>query len=222
MTNFKEIVDALRAAKVIRYDSEIAELLGVNRSFVSNIIKGRSEAPKSALDQLNKIYKKHISAETIHSENLTLSPEGKSKRNKVLGAYSQVPYYDVDFIAGNTMETVDSGAIQPSYYMNVPIFKDCAAFNCYSDSMQPVISKGCIIFCTYVKDWQDVLEYGQIYAISLHDNRRFLKYIMRHPEKTETHFMLRSENLHYDSFDVPKSKIKGVWLVHGWMNKNTQ
>lgn len=159
---------------------------------------------------------------TYSKKDITLSPDGKLKRNKVLADYNQVPYYDVDFIAGNTMETVDSGATQPAYFMNVPIFKDCAAFNCYSDSMEPVIMKGSIIFCTYVEDWQDVLEYGQTYAISLKDNRRFLKYIVRHESKSDTHFMLRSENTHYDSFEVPKAKIKGIWLVHGWMNKRTQ
>lgn len=164
----------------------------------------------------------HQPSQVYQKEKITLSPEGKVKRNKVLSGFNQVPYYDVDFIAGTNLETIDAGAIEPSYYMSVPIFKDCAAFNCYSDSMQPLIQKGNIIFCTHVNDWQDVLEFGQIYAISLHDNRRFLKYIVRHESKSDTHFLLRSENNHYDTFEVPKSKIKGIWLVHGWMNKQTQ
>lgn len=228
-----EHVKTLKSLGVIRFDSDLARDLGYSKGNISSYLKGKLEPSRSFMEKFYKFYNmeplENLSKNALHEpsqvyqkEKITLSPEGKVKRNKVLSGFNQVPYYDVDFIAGTNLETIDAGAIEPSYYMSVPIFKDCAAFNCYSDSMQPLIQKGNIIFCTHVNDWQDVLEFGQIYAISLHDNRRFLKYIVRHESKSDTHFLLRSENNHYDTFEVPKSKIKGIWLVHGWMNKQTQ
>lgn len=75
-----------------------------------------------------------------------------------------VPYYEVDFYAGNSSELLDN-AITPAYYMDIPEFKGCTAFRAYSDSMENLIHSGNILFGKKIDDWRSHLEYGQIYGI---------------------------------------------------------
>ena len=110
--------------------------------------------------------------------------------------------------------------INASYTMDIPEFAGTTSFRSYGDSMEPIIKSGSIVFATKIEDWASHLEYGQIYGIVCQDNRRYLKYI-RKSKKENSHFLLKSENEFYDDFEIPKEKIKNVWLIHGWLNKRT-
>jgi phage repressor protein C with HTH and peptisase S24 domain len=88
--------------------------------------------------------------------------------------------------------------------------------------MEPLIRKGARMFIKQIEDWQSVLEYGQIYVVGLNDGRRFLKYIKKSEEDPRKNFLLVSHNEGYEPFEVPKEKIKSIWMVDGWMNKHTQ
>lgn len=133
-----------------------------------------------------------------------------------------IKFYEADFAASRDIEFFDDEAtITPAYTMDIPEFAGCIAFRTYSDSMAPLIKGGDILFATKVEDWQDGLEYGQIYGITRTDRRRHLKYIRRSASH-QTHFLLRSENADmYDDFELHKDKIKNIWLIHGWINKRT-
>ena len=131
---------------------------------------------------------------------------------------TEIPFYDVDFAAGGGVEFYDDNhIITPDYMMDIPEFAGCSAFRAYSDSMDPLIKSGSILFGTKINDWISHLEYGQIYGIVCTDQRRYLKYIKK--SKKESSFMLKSENKHYDDFEVPKNKVRNLWLIHGWINK---
>ena len=150
-------------------------------------------------------------------KSYTLAPDGRLPKNTK--GSTQVPFYDVDFAAGNDIEMFESDHIQPAYYMDVPEFSGCSAFRAYSDSMEGVIKSGCVLFATKVLNWNEHLEYGQIYGIVCNDGRRYLKYIRRSENKDT--FLLRSENNSYDDFELPVKSIRGIWLIHGWINKRT-
>jgi phage repressor protein C with HTH and peptisase S24 domain len=131
-----------------------------------------------------------------------------------------IKFYDVDFAAGDIFFYDDTAAIKPAYEMDIPEFAGCTAFRTYNNSMEKLIYSGDILFATKEQDWQDSLEYGQIYGIVRHDGRKFLKYIRKHPQKSLTHFLLKSENSEeYDDFAIEKEKIKSIWLIHGWLKK---
>lgn len=131
-----------------------------------------------------------------------------------------IPFYDVDFAAGADIQFYDDKhMIKPAYVMDIPEFSGCVAFRAYSDSMDPLIKSGSILFGTKIDDWIVHLEYGQIYGVVCTDQRRYLKYIKK--SKKESNFLLRSENKHYEDFEIPKDKIRNVWLIHGWINKRT-
>lgn len=131
-----------------------------------------------------------------------------------------IPFYNADFMAGAAEVYYEDGTIYPEYYMDVPEFAGCTAFRAYSDSMEKIIRSGSILFGVKVDDWQSHLELGQIYGITTTDFRRYLKYIRANKED-HTKFLLKSENPDYDDFTIPKSKIKNIWLIEGWLDKRT-
>jgi phage repressor protein C with HTH and peptisase S24 domain len=152
------------------------------------------------------------------SGNYVLAPTGRLPRKSTQEG-RLVPFYDVDFAAGDIEFYSDNTSILPAYTMDVPEFSGCTAFRTYGDSMEPAIRSGSILFGTRLEDWQSHLEYGQIYGIVCRDDRKYLKYIRKDKENPKTHFLLVSENDSYDDFELPKEKIKSLWLIHGWINK---
>lgn len=155
-----------------------------------------------------------LSKEVSHT--LHHSPAGRLPKPVKPGEI--IPFYDVDFGAGDIEFYNGHTNIQAAYMMDIPEFSGCTAFRTYGDSMEKLIRSGDILFGTRVEDWQSHLEYGQIYGIICTDKRRYLKFI-RKAKKEDTHFLLRSENVEYDDFTIPKDKIRHIWLIHGWMNK---
>lgn len=145
---------------------------------------------------------------------------GKSIRKNHESA-ELIPYYDIDFVAGSSIEFIEDGNITPEYYMDIPEFRGCKAFRAYSDSMEPLIKSGNVLFAKKITEWKIHLEYGQIYGIVMSDKRRYLKYIRKFKEDAKGFFQLVSANVQYDEFEVPKNKIHSVWLIEGWLNKNT-
>lgn len=156
-----------------------------------------------------------ISDPTNRAENQDLY----MKVVKKFETYQPIPVYDVDIAASN-LELYDDKSALPEDFYYIPEFSGCRAFNVYSDSMEPLIPKGSRIFARRIDDWQTVLEYGQVYAVGLMDGRRFIKYVKKAESKED--FRLVSENDFYDDFDVPKNKVRSIWLIDGWMNKHTQ
>lgn len=131
-----------------------------------------------------------------------------------------IQFYDVDFSAGDIEFYEDNFTIKPAYTMDIPEFNGCTAFRTYNNSMEKLIYSGDIVFATKEESWQDGLEYGQIYGIVCHNRRKYLKYIRKSPDKDATHFLLKSENAQeYDDFEIPKDKVKSIWLIHGWLKK---
>ena len=164
------------------------------------------------------IYEKGMHKDSSESEIVIRKPLKPSKKEK-----EKVQFYDIDLLAGNSPIQFydDNNMVEIAYEMDIPEFAGCVAFRAYSDSMEPLIKSGSILFGTKIDDWQDHLEYGQIYGVICNNGRRYLKYVRRH-ENEKTTFILRSENNEmYDDFDIPKKSIKSLWLINGWLNRRT-
>lgn len=198
----------IESEKVKRISSELSEKISltypeINRNW---LLTGEGSM------LLNSTVKNSLST----NPGVSFAPKGRfRKRSKI----DLVKFYDSDFAAGDIEFYDDRSAIKPAYEMDIPEFSGCTAFRTYGDSMEPMIKSGSILFGTRVEDWQSHLEYGQIFGIVCIDNRKYLKYIRKDKSKHETHYLLRSENKEYDDFELPKEKIKHIWLIHGWINK---
>lgn len=204
---------------------------GISNGYINNIRTSIGnkilEKIEMVYPELNKLWLLHGDGPMIKHDgfitkdervNYTKSPSGRV--TKKFGA-GLVKFYDTDFAAGDIQFFEDSSSIIPAYEMDIPEFAGCTAFRTYGESMEPMIQSGSILFGTLVEDWQSHLEYGQIYGIVCNDKRKYLKYIRKDRERPQTHYLLRSENKEYDDFELPKDKIKNIWLIHGWINKRT-
>ena len=165
-------------------------------------------------DGPGKLVTKLVNA--IHEQEIQLNPLLKKARGT---GSENVKYYDQDFAAGKSVAFYEDNVEAPAYEMNIPAFSGCIAFNVFGDSMEKIIRSGSIVFGRKVDDWSSFLEFGQIYGIVMKDERRFLKYIRK--SENPKNFLLKSENEHYDDFEIPSSKIHNLWLIEGWMLKRT-
>lgn len=202
---------------------DICEKTGYKSGTVSEYLNAKKNVSESFLKNFSKAYGleyKKLFARFFDGKeprDFTISPFNKGKKKDGSGL---IPYYEVDFMAGSSMEFYEE-AITPAYYMDIPEFRGCTAFRAYADSMEELITSGNILFATKIEDWESHLEYGQIYGITMKDNRRYLKFIRRFKENPKDYFLLKSQNVNYDEFEIPKNKIKNIWLIEGWMNRRT-
>lgn len=238
----KRVLEVLKYKNYTGYRLE-KEKTGIKQVQISHIKNGRN---KPSLDLINLLVEKFpdlnknwiISGEgemiymegksieqnfpihEIRESAIEYAPKGRFPKRGSGSAI--IPVYNKDFIAGDAVEVYeDPRDEQVSYYMQIPQFKGCIGFPVYTDSMEKLIKAGSICFGQKLEMWNEHLEYGQVYGIVCHDNRRYLKYIKKFGENEDEFFYLVSENDHYDSFRISKKMIKNVWLVHGWINLNT-
>lgn len=238
MTEKQSISELLESIKTVTglTQEQIADRIGYERPYLSQAKKRPSDKLKNVLlkefhVELENLtlqepdintYKRQTKTATSNKhqeQDLTENQNLYMRIMKKFEKFQPIPVFDVDIAASNLELYDDKSAIPEDFYY-IPEFSGCRAFNVYSDSMEPLIPKGSRIFARKIDDWQMVLEFGQVYAVGLNDGRRFIKYIKRADDKTN--FKLVSENDFYDDFDVPKDKIRSVWLIDGWMNKHTQ
>ena len=217
--NIKYFIDK----KGIR-QADLARSLNTTPQNVTNLLKTKNPSAETLMD-VSKVL--DIGFEVLMDREKEiinkLVDEPTTEINKLTNykpkSTDLIPYYDKDFIAGTVFETVESQISVPDYYMDVPEFRGCTAFRAYSDSMEGIIKSGSVLFGTKVEEWREYLEYGQIYGIVCEDGRRFLKYIRRYMEAPKEFFLLQSENKFYDDFEMPKNRIRSIWLIHGHLNK---
>lgn len=200
---------------------ELSNLTGIPRDRIASWENGRGNPKAEDSKILTNFFVNKITNNPtllVEKDIIINRPTSPSKRPK-----NPVKFIDVDFLAGNTSIEFydDNNMVEVAYEMDIPEFAGCTAFRAYSDSMEPLIKSGSILFGTKIEDWNDHLEFGQIYGVVCTNGRRYLKYIRKHPNEMNK-FILRSENIDkYDDFDLPKKSIKSIWLINGWLNKRT-
>lgn len=230
MTDLQVIKLAVEHLKVLENVTQkrIGELLGyTNESSFSQILTGKVKMPEDIFERLgglNTDVKNFISNSRNKASGVDLNivrPEGDiitNGNNKKAGS-GLIPFYNADFMAGRSDVFYNDGNDHPDYYLDVPEFSGCIAFRAFGDSMEKIIKSSSILFGFKLdEDWRTYLEYGQIYGVTMLNGQRYLKYI-RKAEDHLNNFLLKSENEKYDDFEVPKNKIKNLWLIQGWIDK---
>ncbi|OPZ87928.1 MAG: Peptidase S24-like protein [Firmicutes bacterium ADurb.Bin419] len=129
-----------------------------------------------------------------------------------------VPYYDIDATAGNVAIFNEDRSEYIKQYISVPAFADCDMFiNISGNSMYPKYCSGELIAIKKIED-REVISFGEAYLI-ITKEQRLLKYV--HKGKDIDHWVLKSENKEFDSFDINhKNKVLHVYIVKGKITKN--
>lgn len=132
---------------------------------------------------------------------------------------SGIPVYDIDVTAGArelSRELTDDRIIGS---INIPDMRPgCMIVRVFGNSMTPAIADGAYIAIRPVSDLSCIF-WGQIYVIVL-DDFRLVKYVRRNPDRSMV--TLRSDNPDYDDMEIPRSKIRRLYIVESILNLKLQ
>ena len=181
---------------------ELAQKLGVTRQTIVGYEKGEV-IPETKIKLILSV----LGLGTEHS-----TPAEISRQPKGIAYYS-----DIDVTAGAD-DLFTDGSHTASRFIYIPEFEDCDnAFPLYGDSMYPKYQSGQVILCKEFKEWRDFVPFGEVFLV-ITDSLRMVKYVKK--ASSDEHYLLASENSHFESFEVPKNRIRRMFLVKGAIQRN--
>ena len=197
---------------------DLATALGVTRNTIINWESGKS-IPNARRGKVESYMKDYVHANVLTNNEAGLSWHASKLKESKYGK-ELIPFFDIDFFNNQdaSLENEISKS-NPAYYMDVPEFAGCYAFQAHTEAMVDVIKPGSILFVSKKEEWWVHLELGQIYWIVCKDGSKYLRYIRRYREDPSKYFMLFSENKTFDEFEIPKESIQEIWLVQGHLSK---
>lgn len=205
-----------------RTQQQFGEMAGVDPTVLSKILSRRLKPSESFINKLvvnlgvSKLWltegldvpypkPEHVRVVDVASDSLAIREDG-------IGA----PVYDIDVTAGcrelSRMFTQDRIIGR----LNLPsVDPDWPVVTASGDSMYPRIHNGAYLAIRPIR-LSSPIAWGQIYVVVL-DDYRMVKYLRRHPRKSEL-VVLHSANPEYDDIEIPRSDIRGLYLVEVILN----
>lgn len=130
-----------------------------------------------------------------------------------------IPIYDIDVTAGCMELSRQFTQDKIIGAMSIPsVSPDAVIVRVNGDSMEPEIFDGSFVAIRPVTD-PSCIFWGQIYVIVM-DDFRVVKHVRRHPDPAMV--ILRSANDLYDDMEVPRAKIRRLYLVEAILNLKIQ
>lgn len=210
----------LRAEKGFS-QQECADSLGIKRTTLANYENGVSEPDIDKIKEIANFFGKtldemmggKIRAGAKSSISTLVEPNGTG-----------IPYYNIETAAGD-VEIFNDTPEQIAAKISIPGFEDCeAALPIFGHSMYPTYENGCIVLCKRIKDL-DVISYGEVYLI-VTTEQRLLKRIQKSTLKDAVLLVSDNDEIRnngtrrYEPFDLPKKKIKHLFIVKGSIKRN--
>ncbi|HPE40759.1 MAG TPA: LexA family transcriptional regulator [Bacteroidales bacterium] len=203
-------------------DAEIAERLGYEKSYFSQIVNGKVPVSKSfvnklcALDQnINKVWISGVGSmlknEYFFSENVSEMPHSFVKKGllKKVG----IPLFSKEeVLLFPSISPDDFQKIEKFYY--IPEMEDQGAgfvFQVTGNYMEPTLQSGDIIVCKHVTK-QDPLCWGKIYLIAISTSIQICRLYPDHVNEKQFKIVLDNKEI-YPPFYWPKDQVKSIFSV---------
>lgn len=216
---FKKLIDRIKYEFSIN-QSQIAEKLGVKKSYLSDMINSRvpyNETMRKKISEVFPIQNHEQSSCMEYSKDIIEISNRDIKADISIGT----PVYDLDGTCGTESRDIDFTVENIIGSVNLPeINKNSKIIRANGDSMEPRIFDGNRVVIRQIFNWNDVF-YGQVYFILL-DEYRMIKYIRKYEPDEENYIILRSENPAYDDIKLHKSKIRKLFIVENILSVKTQ
>lgn len=127
----------------------------------------------------------------------------------------RTPIYDIDVTAGCAELSREFTADRIIGSMYLPqLSSDAVIVRVNGDSMEPEIYDGSFVAIRTVSD-MDTIFWGQIYVVVL-DDYRMVKHVRRNADPAKV--TLHSANPAYDDMEIPRSKIRNLFMVQAILN----
>lgn len=197
---------------------ELANMLGIGQSFVSQIENGKDPMPDSLKDKLTSIY---------GDINITRT-DVKYEETNLISTGRVIPYYDAEVAAGTTYG-MEMTQVRPSGMIEIGgLMKDSEfALRVYGNSMVPNYPAGCVIGLRQYTE--RFIEPGTVYVVETSENR-YLKRLYYNKDKSAFRCLSDNHMKHesgpmtgeyfYPEFEIPFEDVRRLLRVTGVIKRN--
>lgn len=214
---FKKLIDRIKYEYSIN-QSQIADRLGVKKTYVSDMINGRVPYNETMSKKISDVFPPIINEQSSYLKSKAIEISNSDIKEDI---FNGALVYDIDATCGTYNRDIEFAADKVIGSVDLPeINKTAKIVTANGDSMEPVIYNGNRVVIRQVFGWEDIF-YGQIYLILL-DEYRMIKYIRKYEPDEENYIILRSENPKYDDIKLHKSKIRKLFIVENILSVKTQ
>ena len=227
MTNSTDIISRIRFLidKLRLSQASFARRLGIDPANMSKHLNGKLPITSGLINR--------IAADMSVSKQWLATGEGIPFPKESEGLYatniaderavntsnSSVPVYDIDVTAGCSELSREFTTDRIIGSINIPSMrKDCIIVRVNGDSMAPTIADGGYVAIRPISDISCIF-WGQIYVI-VTDDFRMVKHLRRHQDPNL--MILRSDNPEYDDIELPREKIRKLYIVESILNIKIQ
>ena len=198
---------------------ELANILGIGQSFVSQIENGKDPMPETLKQKLISTF-----GEIEH----TSKPEISQDEPNLISIGRVIPYYDAEVAAGTTY-SVEMTQARPSGMIEIGgLMKDSEfALRVYGNSMVPNYPAGCVIGLKQYNE--SFIEPGTVYVVETSENR-YLKRLYYNKEKSAFRCLSDNHMKHesgpmtgeyfYPEFEIPFEDVRRLLRVTGVIKRN--
>lgn len=191
-----ENIELIRKAKNLSRE-DVADKLKLSENNYGKIERGEIGLTLDRLYELAAIFK--VQPEEILTYN-------RSRKGNV----TYVPIEaQAGFLAGHTQEYVE----HKTYHLPFIEGKDLYMIDATGDSMYPTISPGDHIVIEQVENLK-MIQFGRAYVLVAKDGC-VIKRIHSHDSPKK--YILKSDNLTYEPYEIDKNEIISVWLVKNYL-----
>lgn len=202
--------------------AQFGKLIGLDPSNLSRALSGGPELRDTFVNRI--VVNVGVSKEWLvngtgtpfpKSEHAAEISDGGQRMLPASAERNGAPVYDIDVTAGSmelsrmfTQDRIIGSLDMPGVNPENPICRVSG------DSMTPKITNGGWISFHPITD-PSIIFWGQIYIVVL-DDFRMVKYLRRHNNPNMV--ILHSANPAYDDMEIPREKIRQLYMVDGIMN----
>jgi len=219
---FVTIHDALIEQKIVRSSRQFAMSLDYLPQSLSEILKGRRDAPVTVLQKLIQVY--HINPNYLfgETEEMFLGNEEKNNGPEFCIVTDQddvekIMYVPIAAQAGYSNQHNDLVFCEDLKTFSLPDdrfkYGTHRCFDIAGDSMEPSLFSGDKVVCSLIEPsaWKNSIKDNLVYVIVMQNDVLVKRVINK--IKTKGQLELHSDNGYYDMTQLPIAELKEIWCV---------
>lgn len=203
---------------IIGGQNKFEAYIGLSTGYISNMKKNNGGISSDVILKLKNKFSDLNLDWLITGEGPMFKSEASAKKTSYSINKNVIKYYPAVSGSMGGVQFLDDP--EESYVdIILPGFSECKyAINAYGDSMHPVIKSGQVVI---LMEWMEsFIDWGRIYLVVTKSGYRIIKYLK--PSDNADAIRCESENKELNpAFDINKEDIHKLFLVKGWVCRDT-
>lgn len=201
---------------------DFASDIDSTQQYVSAVLSGKRKLGTNLIDRIKEGFDDiNISwlltgeGNMLKDDNTSLNEE-PLEYQKLTPKAKGVPYFDVDFTAGFA-SIINNQQTSPDSYVTHPFFAGCDYIvRASGQSMAKIIKHGDAIGLIEIKNWQEFMPLGEVYAIVTSNGFRMIKVIVKGDDHNHYTLISKPSDSKKDEFtpqQIKKTTILSIYKV---------